>query len=210
MKPDLTTVQSEQRRSRLLLILVIAFFAAPVVLAWLAFYVFPDWRPSGTVNNGELVEPVLHLPDFNLATVDGTLLDQTVFRGKWTLLVFVEGDCQTDCIRRLYDIRQIRLAQGKNIDRLQRLVLLNRTGPATATGKELQAEFPGLLVIPVSREANGKLISGFELDGEDPLSAGRLYLVDPLGNLMMHYAPDADPRAVIKDLERLLKYSGLG
>jgi hypothetical protein len=38
--------------------------------------------------------------------------------------------------------------------------------------------------------------------------ASHIYLVDPLGNLMMRFPHEPDPSRMIKDLQRLLKYSG--
>ena len=37
-----------------------------------------------------------------------------------------------------------------------------------------------------------------------------IYLVDPLGNLMMRYPRDPDPAKLVKDLQRLLRYSRIG
>jgi glutathione peroxidase-family protein len=54
------------------------------------------------------------------------------------------------------------------------------------------------------------VVEVFSLDEQQPMAARRVYLVDPLGNLMMRYEPDDEPKGMIKDLERLLKYSGLG
>jgi hypothetical protein len=34
-----------------------------------------------------------------------------------------------------------------------------------------------------------------------------IFIVDPLGNVMMRYAAPPDMRGILKDLERLLKYS---
>jgi hypothetical protein len=198
------------RRSRLFLVILMGLFFAPLLVAWLLFHVFPDWRPEGTVNRGQLVEPPRPLPAFQLPDIDGALLDETLFRGKWTLLTITRGACAEDCVRRLYNMRQIRLAQGKNMDRLQRLMLWVRPERDTGAGPELAAKFPGQQLIPVDRQRDGGLVDAFAIDAIDPLDADRMYLIDPLGNLMMSYEPDADPRDAIKDLERLLKYSGLG
>ena len=37
-----------------------------------------------------------------------------------------------------------------------------------------------------------------------------IYLVDPLGNLMMAFPKHADPSKIKRDLSRLLKWSGTG
>jgi len=39
---------------------------------------------------------------------------------------------------------------------------------------------------------------------------GYLYFVDPHGNIMMGYAPDAKPSGQFKDLKHLLKLSHIG
>jgi hypothetical protein len=78
------------------------------------------------------------------------------------------------------------------------------------TRTELAEIFPGLVIVPLAAAEPGDLAGVFALDGQPPLQAERLYLVDPLGNFMMYFEADDDPRGVIKDLEKLLKWSGLG
>jgi cytochrome oxidase Cu insertion factor (SCO1/SenC/PrrC family) len=198
----------QRRRSRTSLLIVLAMFAAPVLIAWSLFYVFPEWMPSSTNNHGDLVEPARPLPAFELDTVSGDVVDQTYLRGKWNYVYLHAGECSAACIEHLYKIRQLRLAQGKNIDRIQRLMLWRADSVSPESRADLQAHFPGQVIVLVSD--NDALITSFSTDAEAPLSAGRIYLVDPLGNLMMSYQPDAEPRGIIKDMHRLLKYSGLG
>jgi cytochrome oxidase Cu insertion factor (SCO1/SenC/PrrC family) len=200
---------ARRNRSRLSLLLLISIFAAPVALAWLAFFVFPEWQPSGRSNHGELIEPVRSLPAFRLQTLDGDSFDEEALKGKWTLVYLARGSCSDDCVQQLYTLRQVRLAQGKNIERVQRLMLWDT---AKATGKhtrELVEHFPGLLIAPLGGDRQD-LLAVFDLDDAPVLSAGRIYLVDPLGNLMMVYRSGDPPRGMIKDLEKLLKWSGLG
>ena len=42
------------------------------------------------------------------------------------------------------------------------------------------------------------------------LAAGRLYLVDPLGNLMMSYERGAPVKGLLDDLKKLLNLSHIG
>jgi len=196
-------------RSRASLLLVFALFAAPVVLAWLLFFVFPDWVPTSTVNNGTLIKPVRPLPAFALTTVSGDSVDGGFLQGKWTFIYLHQGACDRDCVEQLYKVRQVRLTQGKNIDRLQRLMLWNAAGVDQAARNELQQHFPGQVIALLPAGGNG-LTPVFNVDAKPPLVAERIYLVDPAGNLMMMYAPGDEPRGMVKDLERLLKYSGLG
>jgi cytochrome oxidase Cu insertion factor (SCO1/SenC/PrrC family) len=197
-------------RSRLSLLLLLGVFGAPVVLAWLAFYVFPEWRPAGTSNHGQLITPIRPVPAFQVETLSGDTIDETFLRGKWTLVYLMQGACPESCVRQLYRLRQVRLAQGKNIDRVQRLMLWDHANVGPQQRAELGEHFPGQVIAPMPGQAPAALLETFVLDAQDPMRAGRVYLVDPLGNLMMHYQPGDEPRGMIKDLERLLKYSGLG
>jgi hypothetical protein len=197
-------------RSRLSLLLLLAMFGAPVVLAWLAFYVFPEWRPAGTSNHGQLITPIRPLPAFQIETLSGDRIDETFLRGKWTLVYLVQGACAEQCVRQLYNLRQVRLAQGKNIDRVQRLMLWDGVDVGPEKRAELAEHFPGQLIALMPGQAPAALVETFVLDDQDPMRAGRVYLIDPLGNLMMNYQPGDEPRGMIEDLERLLKYSGLG
>ena len=55
------------------------------------------------------------------------------------------------------------------------------------------------------------LLRKFEIgNGDLPIEAQRLYIIDPLGNLMMSYPPDINPRGIMKDLKKLLKFSRIG
>jgi cytochrome oxidase Cu insertion factor (SCO1/SenC/PrrC family) len=198
----------QQRRSRVSLLIVLGLFAAPVLIAWSLFYVFPEWMPSGTINHGDLVEPARPLPDFSMDAFSGDTVDQTYLRGKWNYVYLHAGDCDSNCVQQLYKVRQLRLAHGKNIDRIQRLMLWRADNVTAEARAELQSHFPGQVILMVPE--NSQLVAAFSTDTADPLLAGRIYLVDPLGNLMMIYQPEAEPRGIIKDMHRLLKYSGLG
>lgn len=197
-------------RSRLALVLLFVIFAAPVILAWLVFYVVPEWQPSGTTNHGRLVEPVRPLPAFQIATVANGTIDETFLRGKWTLVYWLGGNCDEACMQQLFTLRQVRLAQGKNIDRLQRLMLWAKQDASSAGTDAVQQHYPGLVIAPAIAAEQSHLLGVFAVDGADVLTAGRAYLVDPLGNLMMFWQPGDDPAGIIKDLEKLLKWSGLG
>ena len=201
---------ASRRRSRISLIFVLGMFAAPLAIAWLVLSIFPEWMPTGKANHGELVSPVRPLPAFQLQTLSGESVDETFFRGKWTIVYLAQGGCDRPCVEQLYNIRQVRLAQGKNIDRLQRLLLWQDDGTSSEKRMELQKHFPGQVIVPLSGQGTAALLDPFVLDETPPLAAGRIYLVDPQGYLMMSYEPEDEPRGMIKDLERLLKYSSLG
>jgi hypothetical protein len=175
------------RRGRAKLALLAAAFALPVVLAALA-YVF-DWAPGTTANYGELVTPPRPLggPPFD------------ALRGKWVLVSFDAAACDAYCERKLYFMRQVRRAQGKDQDRVERLWVLTDDGRPRA---QLLAAIEGTRV-----ERNVALAARFPAAASH---ADHLYVVDPLGNLIMRYPRDPDPSRMLKDLQRLLRLSQVG
>lgn len=164
------------------LLLVFLACAAPFVLAWAAWYF--GWAPGAAGNYGELIPP---------RVVAGPPLPS--LRGKWVLVSFDRAACDAYCEKKLYYMRQIRRAQGKDQARVERLwVITDGASPRP----ELLAAFEGTRL---SRTSPG------DFPGE---RTQHIYLVDPLGNLMMRFPTDPEPSKMLKDLQRLLKYSAVG
>ena len=69
---------------------------------------------------------------------------------------------------------------------------------------------PDLITVRASPGAAPLLALLLAPDGVSPVAAARVYLVDPLGNLMLSYAPDANPKGMLDDLKRLLRLSHVG
>lgn len=183
-------------RSRLTLLMIVAFFGLPVVAAWILNF-GADFSPPATANHGTLIQPVQPVSAQGYADIQGIELAADFFLGEWTLVYRVSGDCAEACLQSLYRMRQVRLSQGKNIDRVKRLLIVD----ATATGAwlaEVRSHYPGLVLVRQTGNA-----AQFQ-------AGNHIYLVDPLGNLMMDYAPQVEPRGMIKDLERLLRISYVG
>jgi hypothetical protein len=175
------------KRGHAQLALLALFFAAPFALAWLAWWL--DWAPGATSNYGELVTPPRPLAAPPLEAL----------RGKWVLVTFDAAACDAYCERKLYFMRQLRRAQGKDQERVARLWLLTDAGRPRAA---LRAAIDGTHV-----ERAGALAARFPAAGA---VTDHLYLVDPLGHLMMRYPRDPDPKRMIKDLQRLLSTSRIG
>jgi hypothetical protein len=183
---------NQQGRGRRQLIMLTALFLGPVVLA-AAFYFFgADLRPKGSVAHGELITPVVSLP---------VLDEDATFRGGWTLAV-VAQDCDTSCAEALVKVRQVRLALGREMERIKRVLLV--TGGGSADAQLLEAH-PGLRVVDSTEPKLLELAQQFPGDARSSL-----YLIDPLGNLMMRFDRDVEPKLLKKDIKRLLKLSSIG
>ena len=197
--------------SRQALVLLGLLFLSPVLVAWFMHMSGEEvWRPGGTTNRGTLIDPPrpLALPA-GLADRAGEGVAEDYLRGKWTLLYIDDNSCGERCQYNLYKMRQVRLSQGENIRRVQRLFLV--TGAESLQPLEAAlADYPNLLTATLPEAQAVTLAPLFSIDEVPVQDSGRIYLVDPLGNLMMYYRPEAEPRGMIKDLQRLLKYSRIG
>lgn len=185
------------RRGRNTLLLMFAVAVAPFVAAWLAYLY---WEPDRHMNHGELLEP-RPLPEAALMRRDGAPFRLDAYRGKWVLIHADSGACGEPCRQQLYYMRQVRLAQGANQVRIERVWLLTdeREPPA-----DIAPLYEGVDVV---RAAGAPLLAALPAE-RDP--SDHVYLVDPLGNLMLRFPRDPDPRGMIKDLKRLLKVSRIG
>lgn len=179
--------EAAARRGRLKLVVVGALFALPVVAGWLAY--LTGRVPGSTSNYGTLLEP-RPIAAASLAAL----------RGRWVLVHFDGGACGAGCERKLLYMRQLRRAQGRDSSRVERLWLLTDD---VAPKPELLAAIDGTRIA----RAGPELSAAFPADGAP---SEHIYLVDPLGNLMLRFPRDPDPAQMLKDLKRLLKYSGFG
>ncbi|MCW8847047.1 MAG: hypothetical protein OQK99_14555 [Gammaproteobacteria bacterium] len=197
-----------QPSSRAKLLLLALLFFGPVGVAMWGYYMSGGWRPAGQTEHGDLVYPASPLPEFRFPAPEGGELTLKNMQGMWTLLYIDGWDCDTGCVDALYNTRQIRTALGKDMDRVQRVFLVN--GPCCEL-RDLGQEHPDLNVAwldGADRPVFIKVLPGYE--DADPLISGRIYLVDPLGNLMMSYGSRSEAKGILSDLKKLLKLSHIG
>jgi len=171
------------------MLLILAVCASPVVLGTLAFFFY---KPESTTNYGSFI-----LPQRPAAGLEA-------FRGKWVMLTVDSAICDEHCAKRLYLIRQLRLTQGKEKDRIERVLILSNPGPARFAAEQVDAlekVHEGLHQVTMDQAQRLQLL------GQDDKA---IYLVDPLGNLMMRFPEDPDPSRMKKDLSKLLKWSRVG
>jgi len=185
-----------RRRGRRIAFAILALCAAPTVAAWLAYFV---WQPQSRLNYGELIE-ARAISDPELRRLDGSPFRLSQLRGRWVLLQIDSGACAEGCGRKLLYMRQARLAQGRDAERIERMWLLADGSPPDAA---LLRDHEGLHIA----RAPGPLLAEFPA-ARSPYY--HIYLLDPLGNLILRFPSDPDAQRMVKDLARLLRASRVG
>lgn len=186
-----------QLTSRSKFLLLIAVFMVPVVAAYLAYF---GWRPSSHANYGDLLQ-VTPLQQAAGQTLDGKPFSLDQLQGKWVMVHVGAASCDASCAQQLYLMRQIRIAQGKEQSRIERLWVLTDAGEPDAA---LLRDHPGLYVW---RSADSTFSARFPAVQSQ---ADHIYLIDPLGNLMLRFPAQPDAKRMMKDLKLLLKASQIG
>ena len=202
--------KSNQSRGRWKLLLVLAVCAAPLVGSYLTYYVI---KPKGGVTNfGALIDPREHpIPAMASTTLDGKPATLENYKGKWIMLKVGPSDCQQDCQDQLFAMRQLRTMQGKEMERIERVWMITDDQPLDT------------LLMRVNDGTRMLRAPAAVIDKWLPLEPGasdrasdHVYLIDPLGNLMMRFPKGAvssdteKVKKVHKDISKLLKASAIG
>ncbi len=186
--------------NKLALIAVFCVFLLPVVVATLIHSEWVDWRPAGTRNYGELLQPVVPLEDFEVSGRHNGTVDRDALKDQWILVYFQASPCGESCLENLYWLRQVRRAQDRH--QLEVGLLFAGEHPLsveTASGIfELSEDF---LVL------DGPDSQAFwsQLPTED--RDGAFFILDPVGNIIMRYPQDTDHNGIRRDLRRLLTWT---
>jgi hypothetical protein len=182
---------AEQLRARNLRTIgaLAAIFFLPVLASFWIYY-FTDWRPAGSTAHGVLIQPPV------------PLANGEVFQDKWTLLYVAEGGCDPACVNALYIARQTRLLLNKDMQRVNRVLL--STGPVDRA--VLESRHPGVLLLDAASPAADGVLRAIPAQQR----ANGLFIVDPLGNLVMRYDARENPKGLLDDLKKLLKLSHIG
>lgn len=192
----------QRRIGRWKLLALLAVCAAPVIASYLTYYVI---KPSGRTNYGTILDPRNHPMPAALGSValDGKPVELSAYRGKWIMLQVDVAECEEACRTKLYQMRQLRTAQGKERDRVERVWLITDDGQLDTM---VMREYDGTHMLRVKPE----VVQSWLPAESGAAPSDHLYLIDPLGNLMMRFPKDPNPNKIKKDLGKLLKASRIG
>ena len=179
-----------------------ALFLLPLAVSFWMYY-GGTWRPAAMTNHGELIQPARPLPRAELRDAAGNVAAANPLEGNWALVYVGGGQCDDACKTALYFMRQTRLSLNNEMTRVSRIFLA--TGQC-CNREFMEREHAGLLVLDATGPEATALLSTFP-QTDQPQS---LFIVDPLGNLVMRYDVREDPKGLLTDLKKLLKLSHIG
>ena len=170
--------------------MLLAMFILPIAFGTLFFYANPNYFSESTVNYGDLVRPVIATDEGDIEIDGGASL-----QGIWTM-VYVSSRCDDACEKAVADMKTIRTLMNADMRRIQRMIIIKDNSTPTSDDK-------GLI--------RARIISEKLTQSLKKYTENAIYLIDPIGNIMLYYEPqNIDIRLVIKDLKRLFKYSRIG
>jgi cytochrome oxidase Cu insertion factor (SCO1/SenC/PrrC family) len=186
---------------------LILIFIGPLIAAWILYTSNTSFLSDS--NYGQLIAPPLAFEQLNLRDTHNHTFSRQVISGRWLLVYFVPKTCDKLCVQNLYKMRQVRLALGKDMDRMQRMVLMLSPLTDPLFNNQLAQDYSGTFQAEISRDTIMNFLPKAYAIAVTSKGGG-LFLVDPLGNMILFYPPDADPEKILKDITRLLKVSQIG
>jgi len=200
---------NKQTRSRWTLVILVALFSSPIVFAFIV-YKNRSLIPTSTKNKGELVQPARPLPDLKLKTLNEKIFVTEDFRRKWSMVYFANQTCDVQCMESIANMRNIRLAQAGESKRVQYFLIFKQM-PAKSDLADVIKYHPRMIVLSGAESELDKLMTTFSiLPGQSVFDVQQMYLLDPIGNLMMYYKKGEPGTKLLKDLKYLMHWSQVG
>lgn len=193
------------KKNRLLILIIFGMSIIPFLIAW-GLRQNPELL-KGRTNRGELITPIVTTERSDFTGFDQFSSDNMAqLSGHWLIInVIPTPGCSQLCLEAIHKTKQIQLMLSKELTRTRRVVLVfNDVAPETAA--QWWRDDTRLLRVKPSAAVVKKMTEIRQ--GNVP--EGMLFLMDPLGNLMMQYEPGFDPYEVKNDLMHLLRISQIG
>ncbi len=185
--------KNKLQKNRIILILLGAFFALPYLVVFI-YQSYPDLSvKTGMSNKGDLFSPVHSIEQVATGEFEE-------FKGKWTIIYISGASCDQECFNQHYTMRQVRLAAAKRRYKIERLNLIT-TDTIDDAYTQLLSEFPAEKQIILNFD--NKILRQFD-DLSIEKQTGRIYLMDPLLNIVLRYSTQTNPKDLLHDINKLV------
>jgi len=187
----MNTPVSNARRNRnrgMLVLIVVIFLGTALVAGALRI---SGWRPDGTRNHGELLQPPGDLRQATLRLQDGGDYPWDPDARIWRMVVAPSPGCGEPCVELSGELDLVWRLFGRRADSVHTL-WIGQVPDGIVRNRSLRAIEPD----PAVRAA---------LPRVDDAAGVPVYVIDPNGFVILRYAPGFDPGDLRSDMSRLLK-----
>ena len=189
-------------------VIAMLIFLTPilVILSSTIWYYSGASLPEGRVNNGQLLSPPIDVGKLGV-TYDYQPFNIETIERDWMIFQFIKGDCSLICDDAAYVARQANIALNRESIRVSRFLLSD-----SDKNFDILEKYK-----PLNHGTYGEsslITKEFESHNINPFEEGSLFIVDPLGNIIMFYGPKEDKnenfKQILEDLKKLLRVSKIG
>mgnify|MGYP001253560017 FL=1 len=187
---------------RIKFLLIVFIFTVPFVISYYLSKDYHAGRELQTSNYGSFINPIVELSQSTFDDYSGENLNVNQHLTKWSLIYRMPKNCSQMCFDEIYLIRQVNIALGKDMNRLERVIVLNQTIPSSEID-DLVIKYPKAIVVKNNS-------STFINEINKITDRYVLLLTDPLGNVILGYDEGFEGKKLLKDIKKLLKLSKIG
>ncbi|MGK0297539.1 MAG: cytochrome oxidase Cu insertion factor (SCO1/SenC/PrrC family) [Gammaproteobacteria bacterium] len=195
--------------NRFELMSLLVVFSSPFLVAWLIYNYTGIGKDGETINYGELIKPPWTISNTVLLDAVSGETSRPLY-GKWNFLYYSTDQCSSKCQNDITKLQELRFATGDNADRIEILLLADDIATSTLPDMLANESFWTNVLILMRPDIQPIEENDYETRGSLSTMAQGIYLIDPLGNILMKYNFDSDAAGILRDLKRLLRFSRIG
>lgn len=184
--------------------LLLLTFAAPIGAA---FWLYSIGGTENTVNKGEFVKPGVQLLEMGLKNIDGSAVSEKQLYGRWHMMYFMATDCSGSCEEMVYTMRQIKTSFHKDSERISNILIHFDEKISDSFQQRIKTHYSNFERYYADKEVFNKKL---DYSADELMEKGIVFIVDPIGNVILKYNKDKTAKDIISDFKRLLKASQIG
>jgi cytochrome oxidase Cu insertion factor (SCO1/SenC/PrrC family) len=195
---------NKKYNSKPVIIALLTTFFGPFIVAAI-LYTNPSLIKLSSNNTGTIVEPYLKLENINF--YKNTSQENLEYPAKkWWLVYLPPSECGKQCQEITYNLQQVKIALGKESDRVATVYLTKRNEKNNFDHLDNIKNF----YLANIEDSDYNYSFGQVSKSQSIKDNGEIYIVAPDLQLVMQYDANLPAKGVLKDTKRLLKLSNIG
>ena len=181
-------------------------FLTPIIVITVStVWYYSGYGPEEKVNYGRLLSEPIDVGTLDLE-LDYQNLNVDIMERKWMLVHFINDACLESCADLIYVARQVNVLLARQQTRVKRYI----AAPLKVKPKleNFFTTYQDLNFIEVKDQS--KTVREFKKSGIDPFAQPNMFVIDPIGNIILHYSGEVDGKKLLADLKKLLGASKIG